>query len=57
MGCPCLGYQPFPDTSPGVPTPRGGEAAPAPMAVAGWAGGLAPCSFVCVWLGGGRPCT
>lgn len=54
---PRLGYQPFFGTSPWVPVPRGREAAPVPAAVAGWAGGLTPCSFVCVWLGGGRPCT
>lgn len=37
--------------------PTVGGAVPVPMAVASWAGGLAPCSFVSVWLGGGRPCT
>jgi len=42
-GCPL-----FPSTA----LQRGGCAAGT-----GWAGGLAPCSFVCVRLGGGRPHT
>lgn len=38
-----------------VPMPQGGEAAPVPVAVAGWAGGRSPPAhlYVCGWEGGG----
>lgn len=58
LGCPMPGLPALPWHFPvGAHAPWQGGLPLCPQQWLAGQGGLAPCSFVCVWLGGGRPCT